>query len=268
MSVLYIDPFLNTYYEDTKEHVEKICQEVHQSLKLKDNLKFSVAKSSQPGCKYPDLKNIKAIISLGSYAHVDEKREWFKPLKQYLLKALEKGIPVLGICFTHQLMGVHYGLKIGKLRDKAGHLRRHGWSHQRDMLITHPKFRFLLWKQTEENFSLLQECIYLTCNWSLEKWEAIFSMEDLRLSGQERRVKQAVEKHCPVTMKTFARHFEELYEDLHQSEILTVGTSPYCSVDALMHKTLPLVTLQPHPERPVHTDGSTLIRNFITQALL
>lgn len=44
------------------------------------------------------------IIALGSHSNLGDGSLWHEPLKDYLLEKLNQGIPVFGICFSHQLM--------------------------------------------------------------------------------------------------------------------------------------------------------------------
>ncbi len=57
-------------------------------------------------------KQPSAIILLGSSANVYENRPWQKPLEEYLRKQLNKKIPMLGICYGHQLMAHSFGCKV------------------------------------------------------------------------------------------------------------------------------------------------------------
>lgn len=50
-----------------------------------------------------------AIIALGSHSNIGDGSSWHQPLSDYLLSKLNEGIPVLGICFSHQLMGHAFG---------------------------------------------------------------------------------------------------------------------------------------------------------------
>ncbi|WP_417335581.1 type 1 glutamine amidotransferase [Halobacteriovorax marinus] len=53
-----------------------------------------------------------AYIVFGSYSNIEDRLEWHKDLAQFLDEKLKSGIPVLGICFGHQLMADYYGSDI------------------------------------------------------------------------------------------------------------------------------------------------------------
>ncbi len=55
-----------------------------------------------------------AYIILGSYSNVEDRLIWQKELAEFIHIKLTKGIPVLGICFGHQLMADYYGAKVIK----------------------------------------------------------------------------------------------------------------------------------------------------------
>ena len=58
------------------------------------------------------INNILGIILLGSAASVHGDFDWMKDIELVLQKAIKNKIPILGICFGHQLIGKIFGGKI------------------------------------------------------------------------------------------------------------------------------------------------------------
>jgi len=59
--------------------------------------------------KYPEAK---AYIIFGSASSVNDRFEWQIQLSKFIQTKLEKGIPVMGICFGHQLMADFFGSRV------------------------------------------------------------------------------------------------------------------------------------------------------------
>ena len=59
--------------------------------------------------------NIRGLIVFGSAASINDDNNWQKDIAQIMLKASSNSIPVLGLCYGHQLIGHVYGGKVGPL---------------------------------------------------------------------------------------------------------------------------------------------------------
>src|SRR5437773_5750319 len=59
-----------------------------------------------------DRARLKGIIVTGSPLSVTDQAEWMSPLGDELLRAGAKGIPVLGVCFGHQLIAQAAGGRV------------------------------------------------------------------------------------------------------------------------------------------------------------
>ncbi|ADL52949.1 glutamine amidotransferase [Clostridium cellulovorans] len=61
----------------------------------------------------PDLKEVSGVIITGSHSMVTDQDSWIKILEEYLREIAENNIPVLGICYGHQLICQAFGGTVG-----------------------------------------------------------------------------------------------------------------------------------------------------------
>lgn len=64
------------------------------------------------------IDNADAYIVLGSYSNVCDRLDWQSELAQLIINKLNQKIPILGICFTHQLMADAFGSKVDYVKDE------------------------------------------------------------------------------------------------------------------------------------------------------
>lgn len=57
----------------------------------------------------PNLSTLAGMIITGSHSMVSDAEPWSEALKPWLLQALENDIPMLGVCYGHQLMAAAFG---------------------------------------------------------------------------------------------------------------------------------------------------------------
>jgi GMP synthase (glutamine-hydrolysing) len=64
------------------------------------------------GDKLPDYKLISGVVITGSHFMVTEHRDWSEYAAKWLPGAVERRIPILGICYGHQLLAYSLGGKV------------------------------------------------------------------------------------------------------------------------------------------------------------
>jgi len=68
----------------------------------------SVHKGETP----PDFDLIAGIVITGSHEQVTDRADWSERTASWLVKAVEREIPILGICFGHQILAYALGGKV------------------------------------------------------------------------------------------------------------------------------------------------------------
>lgn len=64
---------------------------------------------------YPDPRTLGGVVVSGSHAMVSDRAPWSEHLARWLKDCVEADLPVLGICFGHQLLAHALGGEVGGL---------------------------------------------------------------------------------------------------------------------------------------------------------
>ncbi len=67
----------------------------------------------QKGERLPAYEGLAGAVITGSHANVTEHHPWSERLASWLPEAVERGMPVLGICYGHQLLAHALGGTVG-----------------------------------------------------------------------------------------------------------------------------------------------------------
>lgn len=61
------------------------------------------------GYKLPDVATLAGIVITGSHSMVSDAEPWSEKLKPWLREAFSANVPMLGVCYGHQLMAAAFG---------------------------------------------------------------------------------------------------------------------------------------------------------------
>ena len=76
------------------------------------------------GAKFPDISKLEAVVITGSAFGAYDTPPWMEPLRKFIRAAYAKNVPMLGICFGHQIMADALGGKVVK-SEKGWSVGRH-----------------------------------------------------------------------------------------------------------------------------------------------
>jgi GMP synthase (glutamine-hydrolysing) len=65
------------------------------------------------GQPLPDPGTVSSVVITGSAAMVSHREDWSERTSEWLLRALEESLPVLGVCYGHQLLAHALGGMVG-----------------------------------------------------------------------------------------------------------------------------------------------------------
>lgn len=136
--IMVIDPGVHTPEVDTFNHMCGFAP-----LPLTYHMPALFGFHSFPS----DESLVRGIIILGSASSVNDNLPWQKPLEAWLKPLCERGVPVLGLCYGHQMLAHMFGGKVAYMtpgQDKLKGVRKVtfaanplGINGSKQLIVTH-----------------------------------------------------------------------------------------------------------------------------------
>gem|GEM_PF-3002043 len=220
-----------------------------------------------------DEHKFAGVFGLGSTANVTDNPAWLPNMRRLLSQhILDKHVPFLGICFSHQMLGDMHNAKVDFI-DNRHLLPTRRYQVPRGKQVTSPKMALLAATMGEHDYFsgnrkdlAFTEAVRKTNAWSELDWQRVFSDDTKRvLLPAHDRIKKAIHSLWPKEFWSHTWHEQEVKKPRSPHWDLHVAmTSPECEVDALVHPSKPIYSVQSHPETPHPTcDGDRLLKNFM-----
>ncbi|MBK6605285.1 MAG: gamma-glutamyl-gamma-aminobutyrate hydrolase family protein [Leptospiraceae bacterium] len=175
--LLIIDPFLREPANDGINVISELLAEIQKEKYFEVYTEvFFPSHSRETLRQYLESvtkrgKRVIGVISLGSYANVTDSLEWVNMFGRDLKECvIEKGIPFLGICFSHQLFGWLYGANVDYVANREN-LPEKKYNEFRKVTVLNERLKSILGEANsfishakhEQEVKNIPEDIELTC---------------------------------------------------------------------------------------------------------